>query len=509
MEPAQGASSFTTAHDNPPPQPWSLSTAEEHLIKGIDEIAASILSLASHNHDADELEELKLEIVQAKQRFKESGCSTSSAIKDVADPALALSSLGIDNDFIEKELDPIAASTVNKLSDSTSPDELEQLELGLEQLKSEILQIHNRRNDYRTVVYTLLDRVRSKLPKTNATAEDSLEPEEEKPLDRSGSHPSKANAATEPSLEPEKEKPLKSPGLQRSQAGTITDSFSDPARFKNSLLSSLTDQSAVGDILELHNWHDNRTFVYLLPDSQTYYTMLSSPTVFGGPESDSEEDDDAEDHSSNDSIYWCLRHGGKGWFAAPKGKHGVAYADEAGNERESSFWVANADEGDVFLPLGWLVERNESGFHRTTRFVGALNLSTTPISFWLIFRYHAINAIWSSPSVDIASPATTYRHPKLDHAHAGASCPKSEDGAEECQTTHSSDLDQTASGYMNQPQAWDLACIYKDAVNEWPTSLEDAKRHTATPRFFGCAHAEPCQIPELPKELVARLQGIK
>lgn len=62
---------------------------------------------------------------------------------------------------------------------------------------------------------------------------------------------------------------------------------------------------------------------------------------------------------------------------------------------------------------------------------------------------------------------------------------------------------------MNQSDAWDLACIYEDAVDSWSTDLEDAKGQDQVliPRFFGCTRMEPRQIQGLPQELANRLQA--
>lgn len=44
-------------------------------------------------------------------------------------------------------------------------------------------------------------------------------------------------------------------------------------------------------------------------------------------------------------------------------------------------------KGDFFLPLGWLVESNVNGTKRATRYVCMLNISTKPLSLWLMFDY--------------------------------------------------------------------------------------------------------------------------
>lgn len=44
-------------------------------------------------------------------------------------------------------------------------------------------------------------------------------------------------------------------------------------------------------------------------------------------------------------------------------------------------------KSDFFLPLGWLVESNAKGMKRATRYVCMLNISTKPLSPWLMFDY--------------------------------------------------------------------------------------------------------------------------
>ena len=43
--------------------------------------------------------------------------------------------------------------------------------------------------------------------------------------------------------------------------------------------------------------------------------------------------------------------------------------------------------GDFFLPLGWLVETDKNGSMFATRYVCMLNISTKPLSLWLMFDY--------------------------------------------------------------------------------------------------------------------------
>ncbi|MDI1493574.1 MAG: hypothetical protein OHK93_005365 [Ramalina farinacea] len=174
---------------------------DEDLIRGIDETAASVLRVASYRHDPDELEQLKLEIAQAKQEIKENDYSNSSALNG---RALAASFMG-KNDEMIKQLEEMMASELSSPSSRRSPEELEQLKLEYEQQKLKLLQIRLRHMDWTAFTNALLDRVRSKLPKTIAATQDALELQEEKPSDSPGSPPSKINATPQDALESQKE----------------------------------------------------------------------------------------------------------------------------------------------------------------------------------------------------------------------------------------------------------------------------------------------------------------
>ena len=236
MEPAQGSSSSTTVQ-NDTLQRLSLLATNEDLIKHIDETAAHMLNLACYVQDPDELEQLKMEIAQAKQKIKENDYSTSSALEN---RPIAADFFG-DADAQIKEFDEKVASVSSNPSDSRSAEQLEQLKVEYEQgrreyeqYKLESLQRELRLMDHMAFMRALLERTRSKLPKTNATTEDSLEPEKEKPLGGPGSHPLKTNTATESSQETEKEMASISPSSHPSQNNAATEDPSEPGKEKPS-----------------------------------------------------------------------------------------------------------------------------------------------------------------------------------------------------------------------------------------------------------------------------------
>ena len=167
-------------------------------------------------------------------------------------------------------------------------------------------------------------------------------------------------------------------------------------------------------------------------------------------------------------------------------------------------------KGDVFIPLGWLVERNKGTFHRTTRHVCTLNISTKPISFWLIYHYGLLDTPSAPAGPPVPpGPRTCYHDPAADHGHADAFCPKIGDEAKKCKDEHSSRLSQTALGYMDQSGSWDIARLYSNAATEWPTGMKEAEGQASTPHFFDLAGVglRARQIQELPEDLAARLKA--
>ena len=78
--------------------------------------------------------------------------------------------------------------------------------------------------------------------------------------------------------------------------------------------------------------------------------------------------------------------------------------------------------GDVFLTLGWMIERNQDGFHRATAYVCALNLSTEPVSMWLIFDYLLMTEDGRLAQRGLPEYSTSYGNEFYDHFCTLASC---------------------------------------------------------------------------------------
>ena len=160
-----------------------------------------------------------------------------------------------------------------------------------------------------------------------------------------------------------------------------------PADFKAKLLSGLGNRNGIIHTLLDDVSQDDRIFIYLHHDSDTFFTIDSSCMLFDFHELDgyegypSDYDNDLERHN-NHRVYWRLHDEKGNTFAAPK----------------SELWISpTVGDGDVFVPLGWLVERHQgSDFHRSTLYVCCINLSTDPVSVWLIYDYRFPYGMWKS-----------------------------------------------------------------------------------------------------------------
>ena len=251
---------------------------------------------------------------------------------------------------------------------------------------------------------------------------------------------------------------------------------------------------------------EDRVFIYLHQDSDTFFTLQPSSIHFEGPELDgfdgypSDYDNDLE-RRNNHRVYWRLCDKNGNSFAASKSE---PYS-------KSTTWIPpEAGGGDVFVPLGWLVERHQgSGFRRATLYVCCINLSTDPVSFWLIYDYRFPYGMWKSTvkrtrGEEGPDPQTSYKDSNCNHCCEDSSCPATGHEADRCMTK-SSRLDQTTPGYLEQPHKWDIACIYRDAVNDWPSQRKNAQKSPDMeifPLVGPGLHA--LKLEELPQQLASR-----
>ena len=85
--------------------------------------------------------------------------------------------------------------------------------------------------------------------------------------------------------------------------------------------------------------------------------------------------------------YWRLPRNGNRYFVAPKTEHQHVKREHD----EEEMWVRDESAADVFLAIGWLVEKIQDGQAQTTRYACTLNISTDPVSMWLIYDYRQPN----------------------------------------------------------------------------------------------------------------------
>lgn len=115
-----------------------------------------------------------------------------------------------------------------------------------------------------------------------------------------------------------------------------------PAEFKFKLLFALDDRYAVTITLYWGVGQDGRIFLYQ-HTSGTSFTLMYSSQIFEAPEDDELSSEANWERCHNDSVYWRL-YNDKGHVFVSSGPG-------------SAPWMSpEADVGDVFVPLGWLVE---------------------------------------------------------------------------------------------------------------------------------------------------------
>ncbi|MDI1493382.1 MAG: hypothetical protein OHK93_005170 [Ramalina farinacea] len=179
-----------------------------------------------------------------------------------------------------------------------------------------------------------------------------------------------------------------------------------------------------------------------------------------------------------DPPYWWLTRIGKGFFVAPKNEHGQIDA-----RRTQDLWVGTKDASDIFLALGWLVEQVGARSRQVTRYVCALNLSTNPVSFWLVYDYiHEDNDdclhLLDTPNVKEQGASSDCDDSDSDSISAGGQPPEKR-------------LNEQKQGFMSQPEPWAIACLYKDAFQDWPQDSASLKLQSAPTSLMICGHPQP------------------
>ncbi|KAL8651130.1 MAG: hypothetical protein Q9210_003431 [Variospora velana] len=151
--------------------------------------------------------------------------------------------------------------------------------------------------------------------------------------------------------------------LPASPTPAISKASELAVRFKKGLLAKLKEEDQLFD----HIFQSGDEEVYLCSVNDTHFTIQISDLVLEHP---------GRINAQDDSCYIQIRFGGK---STPQ-LHGYC-------SRFKEKAMAATTEADFFLPLGWLVEHGQDGLYCPTRYVCLLNISTQPMSIWLMYDY--------------------------------------------------------------------------------------------------------------------------
>ncbi|KAL8698615.1 MAG: hypothetical protein Q9201_006472 [Fulgogasparrea decipioides] len=115
----------------------------------------------------------------------------------------------------------------------------------------------------------------------------------------------------------------------------------------------------------------------------------------------------------------------------------------------SNLTMTTADEADKFIPLGYLVEpddNDETG--RLTNYVFALNVSTEPMSLWLIYDHVRTFAVGGTGLVGLGS-----RYTNLSNESSGR------------RYTYEGEFEESSKGYLGIAQPWDIIKVFD--IDDW------------------------------------------
>ncbi|KAL8927290.1 MAG: hypothetical protein Q9208_002467 [Pyrenodesmia sp. 3 TL-2023] len=146
-------------------------------------------------------------------------------------------------------------------------------------------------------------------------------------------------------------------------------------------------------------------------------------------------------------------------------------------ESPSPFVYANPT-GDFFLPLGSLVEApslDTGPEERLTNYVWALNISTDPVSLWLVFDY-----------------VTTTPNGEDSHVRLGNVYWNQHNELDELPYTYD---EAPVEGYLKLGGAWDLLKVFDDVERDWQpenvVKLDGAERRELGPSLRAYALKMP------------------
>ena len=194
-------------------------------------------------------------------------------------------------------------------------------------------------------------------------------------------HPAEsANAQVNPgsalSSPASSESPSKTPKISKT---TMMDQLQDPDRTMYNLLYDMRKISYESPLMI--QIHDDITYTLLISDQVFGYSQLQDGKMdlFSDEENEQTSGEASDAYSLMDPPYFRIYREKEGFFAVPKTQH---------QNMQTTAWVGEDNAAaDVFLALGWLVKHIKDRGRRVTRYVCALNLSTDPVSMWLIYDY--------------------------------------------------------------------------------------------------------------------------
>ncbi|KAL9030709.1 MAG: hypothetical protein Q9196_001207 [Gyalolechia fulgens] len=150
---------------------------------------------------------------------------------------------------------------------------------------------------------------------------------------------------------------------------SISEALELAVRFKKELYPKLNVEDQLFDhIFQFRDEH-----VYLCSADDTHFTIQPCELVLEHPGTVDAQDDSCYIQIRSRDKSTSPFHG----FCSPLRKNAKAKDTEA----------------DFFLPLGWLVEHGKDGLYCPTRYVCLLNISTQPMSIWLVYDYVVRNEI--------------------------------------------------------------------------------------------------------------------
>ncbi|KAL8941829.1 MAG: hypothetical protein Q9216_002007 [Gyalolechia sp. 2 TL-2023] len=219
----------------------------------------------------------------------------------------------------------------------------------------------------------------------------------------------------------------------------LLEPITTPTLFKEVLLRTLPWDGVSGYVLH-SEWLDDDISV-IMYNSKTYYLRPDMDILHHHPPHQQQE---------ADTFYSQL-------FACPE------------VNLTSPFNSANHASGDFFLPLGSLVEtasEKSKGEKRLTNYIWALNISTDPVSLWLVFDYVTADSLDRNTTVDLCEMYPNQR-------------------SKDDQLLYIWDRAKP-HGYLELRTEWDVLKVFDDIDKDWqPEEPRVTKLDAATKYLLG------------------------